>query len=524
MITFKPIIFIFIIFTHITSKIPCSLHPTIFSEREIIQAFSYICKKKNLKFSNEGVWGLDKIRRPQKIGEGSFGKIFALSQTEVYKEMVIENPENLVKAYNEVAASGCISDSSSSFAIAKDCYYFNERTSGGTKLTLWLLMDRFETDLFKLIKSRFAGIENIIQKMPFETWKLHLMTSLAEQIYFIHKTNYIDTNKNGTVDSIKGIIHRDIKSENIMLDKQLNPYFGDFGFAIFGSKSVDKLGTPDYGAPEMFSSRSRGPFGFELDVFSLGVVFYEIINSTQIKPRVASQHFSLEDGHQKAFSPEDFPGFEWMIEMVDPNPTKRLSMRNVYNNLRNIEDNQGISNGQKKMEFRPQNIQKMYKQYLGQENLDQIKINQKIPFEYEKIKVKRKFNEPNQNIKMNEGEFHNFKKQKLDLFDKINYLNKKEEVNLPNIFLKDFSKIEKISNSRINILPKEDVNKQFGMAFKEKNQIKDDFEAFNKRDQQKKESDLFLPQIKKQRVQSNQRDLFRKKNFESNFQLGRVLI
>lgn len=85
----------------------------------------------------------------------------------------------------------------------------------------------------------------------------------------------------------KSITHRDIKAENILLNKHLNLKIIDFGFSLVG-KSINNLvpegnknissycGTPTYMAPEVVSKTPHNP---QLaDRWSLGVLLFNMLN------------------------------------------------------------------------------------------------------------------------------------------------------------------------------------------------------------------------------------------------------
>jgi len=73
----------------------------------------------------------------------------------------------------------------------------------------------------------------------------------------------------------KNILHRDIKLDNILLDKNLNPKIIDFGISSIYSKYkkiYDTAGTPVYLAPEVITA--KGEISMKSDVWSLGVLLY----------------------------------------------------------------------------------------------------------------------------------------------------------------------------------------------------------------------------------------------------------
>ena len=80
----------------------------------------------------------------------------------------------------------------------------------------------------------------------------------------------------------KGIIHRDIKSRNIMLDKNGNAKVMDFGLArLDGAEGITKtgttLGTTAYMAPEQLRGEKADS---RSDIWSFGVVLYELFTGS----------------------------------------------------------------------------------------------------------------------------------------------------------------------------------------------------------------------------------------------------
>ena len=225
-----------------------------------------------------GVWYADKM-----LGRGSFGTVWQMRREElgqVYYAAVkhISIPQSTDEA-ELLKSEGVISDETST------CKYYDDLVA--SIMQEIKMMDALKghtnivsyEDYMLLPKENQAGYDLFIRMellTGLDKWKNERGMRRSDVI-----TLGVDIATAIDVLNKKGLVHRDIKPQNILVNDMGNYKLADFGTARALNNmtmSMSRKGTYNYMAPEVF----RGdPANQTVDIYSLGMVLYRLTNKNR---------------------------------------------------------------------------------------------------------------------------------------------------------------------------------------------------------------------------------------------------
>ncbi|KAL3620652.1 hypothetical protein CASFOL_035564 [Castilleja foliolosa] len=231
----------------------------------------YLGEEKDLPFFNLSTISkaTNQFSNENKLGEGGFGP--------VYKGILEDGREIAVKCLSNASSQG-VDELMNELTLIAELQHRNL-----VKL-LGFCIEREENMLiYEFMPNNSLDLILYDQtKSKLLNWRtrFNIINGIAKGLLYLHQ------------DSRLRIIHRDLKSSNILLDADMNPKISDFGLArSFGGNETEAqtrrvVGTYGYMSPEYAID---GLFSVKSDVFSFGVLVLEIVSGKR------NRGFHLED-------------------------------------------------------------------------------------------------------------------------------------------------------------------------------------------------------------------------------------
>jgi len=165
----------------------------------------------------------------------------------------------------------------------------------------------------------------------------------------------------------RGVIHRDLKPDNIMIDMEGEPVVMDFGLAVKqddGDERITKdgalVGSPAYMSPEQAEGK-KSLIGPATDIYSLGVVFYEMLTQRlpfqgsimSVLRQIASEPPAPPSKYNEALVGS--PIEKVCLKMLEKSPSDRIAcmgdVADAADECRAIEVSQRAKQGKRKRFF-----------------------------------------------------------------------------------------------------------------------------------------------------------------------------
>eukprot|EP01080_Neovahlkampfia_damariscottae_P000361 gene361-6775_t len=271
--------------------------------------------------------GPQRYIKGKKLAQGGFGGVYIAKDTKNDKEVILKQIEctDFDDANIKLQEFLPIRKLDHPYLIKyHDLYLFEEKEDDENLFGLCYIMDHYPKGDLQRYLNKYKNQGKFLSMSKVITY----FKQLIEGLLYLHE---------------KKLMHRDLKPANVLISDDFQKIvICDFGMVreVDGTMAHTVLGTPQYMAPEVSQSL---PYDFSADIWSLGVIFYEMITlkfktmhyvrameeKEEYYDRIKEEILDIDENYKQIL--------EIVLGMLSLDPKKRISLSDSLKILDSVE-------------------------------------------------------------------------------------------------------------------------------------------------------------------------------------------
>lgn len=246
------------------------------------------------------------------LGAGAFGRVYLVFDSVKREYLALKVLDKSLVFRDRLHFESAVNERLTLELVRGKPFMAQLRYAFQTRNSLYLVTDFYEGgDLFSFLRSHHNDVR--------ESQAIRIIAEVVLALQSMHEM---------------GIVYRDLKPENVLLDKEGHVRLADLGLAKLLDHDNDYLtsticGSLSYAAPEMLSEKQ---YGIAFDLWTLGVFIYQVLTGDMpFETENRSRQEILED-QRKAEIPVNGlsdEGYALVCALLRPNPLRRPTCQDL---------------------------------------------------------------------------------------------------------------------------------------------------------------------------------------------------
>lgn len=246
------------------------------------------------------------------LGAGAFGRVYLVNDLVKGEYLALKVLDKSLVFRDRLHFESAVNERLTLELVRGKPFMAQLRYAFQTRSCLYLVTDFYEGgDLFSFLKSHHNDVR--------ESQAIRIIAEVVLALQSMHDM---------------GIVYRDLKPENVLLDQDGHVRLADLGLAKLLDRENDYLtsticGSLSYAAPEMLSEKQ---YGIAFDMWTLGVFIYQVLTGDMpFETENRNRQEILED-QRKAEIPMNGlsdEGYALVCALLRPNPSRRPTCRDL---------------------------------------------------------------------------------------------------------------------------------------------------------------------------------------------------